>query len=145
MKIQQQNSYNPNMKALYFTKTVPMCSKTANYVDQKITKIGVKYVEDKSAKLTPVMKEAFEENRFIRNLAEKFDVFVQYLGERFSYGSFISSAFIHVVSQNDDLILSERYNFSANDAYTPEGARYRLLDKIETKQPADKQTYKLGK
>ena len=145
MKIQTQNAYNPNMKALYFSKTIPMRSEATNYINQKITKTGIKYVEDKSAKLTPIMKEAFAENRFIKRLAEKFDVFVQYMGESFSYDSFGSSASIHVVRQEEDLILSDSYIFTANDKYTPEGARYRLLDKIRSEQPIDKSTYKLGK
>ena len=145
MRIQQQNSYNPNMKALYFTKTIPMRSETTNYINQKITKTGIKYVEDKSAKLTPIMKEAFAENRFIKNLAEKFDVFVQYLGESFSYDNFGSSASIHVVREEEDKVFSDSYIFTANDKYTPEGARFRLLDMIRSEQAADKSTYRLGK
>lgn len=145
MRIQQQNSYNPNMKALYFTKTIPMRSETTNYINQKITKSGIKYVEDTSAKLTAIMKEAFAENRFIKNLAEKFDVFVQYLGESFSFDSFGSSTSIHVVRQEDNQVLSDSYIFTASDKYTPEGARFRLLDKIRSEQPVDKSTYKLGK
>ena len=145
MRIQQQNSYNPNMKALYFTKTIPMRSETTNYINQKITKSGIKYVEDNSAKLTPIMKEAFAENRFIKNLAEKFDVFVQYLGESFSFDSFGSSTSIHVVRQEDNQVLSDSYIFTASDKYTPEGARFRLLDKIRSEQPIDKSTYALGK
>ena len=78
MKIQTQNAYNPNMKALYFTKTVPMKSPTVDYINQKITNMGVKYVEDNSAKLTPLVREAFAENSFIKYLVEKFDVFVNY-------------------------------------------------------------------
>ncbi|MBO5738426.1 hypothetical protein J6R97_03710 [bacterium] len=145
MRIQQQNSYNPNMKALYFTKTIPMRSEAIDYINPKITKSGIKYVEDNSAKLTPIMKEAFAENRFIKNLAEKFDVFVQYLGESFSFDSFGSSTSIHVVRQEDNQVLSDSYIFTANDKYTPEGARYRLLDKIRSEQHIDKSTYKLGK
>ena len=63
MKIQQQNSYNPNMKALYFTKVAP----TSKFNYPSITETGIKYIEDNSAKLTPIMKEALEENRFIKN------------------------------------------------------------------------------
>ena len=67
MKIQQQNSYNPNMKALYFTKVRPIVAEAVKYKNQKVTQNGIKYVEDTSAKLTPIMREAFEENRFIKN------------------------------------------------------------------------------
>ena len=145
MKIQQQNSYNPNMKALYFTKAFPKRNDGFKYINEKITKSGIGYVEDKSAKLTPIMKEAFAENRFIKNLAEKFDVFVQYLGESFSFDSFGSSTSIHVVRQEDNQVLSDSYIFTASDKYTPEGARFRLLDKIRSEQPIDKSTYALGK
>ena len=145
MKIQQQNSYNPNMKALYFTKVRPIVAEAVKYKDQKLTQNGIKYVEDTSAKLTPIMKEAFEENRFIKKLAEKFDVFVQYLGERFDYGAFCTSANIHVVRQEKDWILSDSYLFNAQDNYTPEGARYKLLYNIAREEYVDKSTYTLGK
>ena len=145
MKIQQQNSYNPNMKALYFTKVRPIVAEAVKYKDQKVTQNGIKYVEDTSAKLTPIIREAFEENRFIKKLAEKFDVFVQYLGERFSFEAFCSSANIHVVRQEKDWLLSDSYLFNAQDRYTPEGARYRLLENIAREESVDKSTYILGK
>lgn len=147
MKIQQQNSYNPNMKALYFTKSLPR--KLAKYEklksDETLADNGITFIKDKSAKLTPIMKEAFEENRFIKNLAEKFDVFVQYLGERFGYGGFSSSANIHVVRKEKDWLLSDSYLFNAQDNYTPEGARYKLLYNIAREDSVDKSTYPLGK
>ena len=146
MKIQQQNNYNPNMKALYFTKVRPIVAEAVKYKDQKLTQNGIKYVEDTSAKLTPIMKEAFEENRFIKKLAEKFDVFVQYLGERFDYGVFCTSANIHVVRKGEEgWLLSDSYLFNAQDKYTPEGARYRLLYNIAREDSVDKSTYTLGK
>ena len=146
MKIQQQqNAYNPNMQALYFTKVRPIVAEAVKYKDQKVTQNGIKYVEDTSAKLTPIMREAFEENRFIKNLAEKFDVFVQYLGERFDFGVFCTAANIHVVRKEKDWLLSDSYIFNAQDKYTPEGARYRLLDKIAREESVDKSTYTLGK
>ena len=46
MKIQQQNSYNPNMKALYFTKVRPIVAEAVKYKDQKLTQNGIKYVEE---------------------------------------------------------------------------------------------------
>lgn len=146
MKIQQQNSYNPNMKALYFTKVFPRMSEAVKYKNQNVTQTGIKYVEDTSAKLTPIMKEAFEENCFIKNLAERFDVFVMYLGEKFSYGGFSSFANIHVVRKGEEgWLLSDSYIFNAQDRYTPEGARYRLLDNIAREDFVDKSTYTLGK
>ena len=145
MKIQQQNSYNPNMKALYFTKVYPTVAEAIKYKNQKVTQTGIKYVEDTSAKLTPIMREAFEENRFIKNLAEKFDVFVQYLGEKFNFGIFSSSANIHVIRQEEGCFISDRYIFNAQDKYTPEGARYRLLDNMVREESVDKSTYPLGK
>ena len=145
MKIQQQNAYNPNMQALYFTKVRPIVTETLKYKNQNVTQTGIKYVEDTSAKLTPIMREAFEENRFIKNLAEKFDVFVQYLGERFDFGVFCTAANIHVVHKEKDWLLSDSYIFNAQDKYTPEGARYRLLENIAREDYVDKSTYTLGK
>ena len=147
MKIQQQNSYNPNMKALYFTKSVPR--KLAKYEKLKSNEMlannGIKFIKDGSAKLTPIMREAFEENRFIKNWAEKFDIFVQYLGERFGYGDFNSFANIHVVRKEEGWFLADSYIFNAQDNYTPEGARYRLLENIAREDYVDKSTYTLGK
>ena len=146
MKIQQQqNAYNPNMQALYFTKVRPIVAEAVKYKDQKVTQNGIKYVEDTSAKLTPIMREAFEENRFIKNWAEKFDVFVQYLGERFRFDAFGSTANIHVVRQEEGRFLSDSYLFNAQDNYTPEGARYILLENIAREDYVDKSTYTLGK
>ncbi|MBE7703033.1 MAG: hypothetical protein E7Z89_03170 [Cyanobacteria bacterium SIG28] len=144
MKIQQQNSYNPNLKALYFTKTYPIRT-DAYYKDCKSTKLGMKYVEDTSAKLTPIMKEAFQENCFIKNLAEKYDVLVEYLGEKFNLGTFDSSAFIYVVHNEEDLVKLDRYFFSSVDEYTPEGARFRLLSDINGEKYCGKFSYTYGK
>ena len=148
MKIQQQNSYNPNMKALIFTKSVPR--KLAKYEELKSNEMlannGIKFIKDESAKLTPIMREAFEENRFIKNLAERFDVFVEYLGERFGFGVFSSSANIHVVRKGKEgCLLSDSYIFNAQDRYTPGGARYRLLENIAREESVDKSTYPLSK
>jgi len=86
-----------------------------------------------------------EENLFIKNLAEKFDVFVQYLGERFGYGGFSSSAKIHVVCKEEGCFLADSYFFDAQDNYTPEGARYKLLYNIAREESDGKSTYTLGK
>ena len=148
MKIQQQNSYNPNMKALYFTKSLPRVAAKGVVLerDERLANNGIKFIKDESAKLTPIMREAFEENRFIKKLAEKFDVFVQYLGERFDYGVFCTSANIHVVRKGEEgWLLSDSYIFNAQDKYTPEGARYRLLYNIAREDSVDKSTYTLGK
>ena len=73
------------------------------------------------------------------------DVFVQYLGERVRFGAFGSSANIHVVRQEKDWLLSDSYLFNAQDNYTPEGARYKLLYNIAREESVDKSTYTLGK
>ena len=129
--------YNPNMKALYFTKVRPSVSKAINYKKQALTKLSsVKYVPDKSAKLTPIMKEALSEQKFIKKLASKYDALVQYLGEVVEFRTyrgettsvFKSTAFVYAVNpQNKDM---DCYCFSETDCYTPEGARVRLLDSI---------------
>ena len=147
MKIQQQKTYNPNMKALYFTKNIPSKAAKNEIIkrNELLAENGIKFIKDESAKLTPIMKEAFAENRFIKKLAEKFDVFVQYHGEGFRFGCFCSSANIHVVRKEEGYVLSDSYIFNAQDNYTPEGARYRLLEKIAREESVDKSTYPLGK
>ena len=147
MKIQQQNSYNPNMKALYFTTTAPMRSEIMNYKNQKITEAGIKYVEDTSAKLTPIMKEAFEENPFIQRFVKKCDVFVQYFGEKFEGwslpGMFCSRAMVYIVPSEISNTTVDSYNFAGEDKYTPEGARLRLIDRLEHGRYGKSRTYKL--
>ena len=140
----QQNK--PNFKALYFTKTQPMRSKRVDYINQKITDMGVKFVEDTSHRLTPAIKEAFAENNFIKKLVDKCDVFVSYIPEYYnSYvNEFSSSAVINVVRKENDLVLSDRYGYNSYDKYTPDGARLKLLSKIETNQPSDKEAIILG-
>ena len=146
MKIQQQNSYNPSMKALYFTKsflTHTSCRPAA--INERITNLGVIYREDKSAKLTPIMREAFAENHFIGSLAQKFDVFVQYVGEKLKSDKFSSTAAIYVTRKENGSVLSEGYLFSSEDKYTPEGARIRLLENISAQRYTHKDTETLGK
>ena len=71
---------------------------------------------------------------------------MQYLGERFEYGAFCTSANIHVVRKGEEgWLLSDSYLFNAQDKYTPEGARYRLLYNIAREDSVDKSTYTLGK
>ena len=86
MKLQQQNGYNLNMKAVYYTEGKPLFNKAINYVNQsskevKQTPNGARYLEDKSARLTAVLKEKFETIPFIKNLSEENEVFIEYLGE----------------------------------------------------------------
>lgn len=133
MRIQQQNSYNPNMKALYFTKALPTRNPSVVYNDLKFSESGIKYVEDTSAKLTPVIKEAFAENYFIKHLAEKYECFVEYMGERYDmvYEHFNSMARIYVAGAEIPQKNMFFYTYSAKDKLSPEGARLRLLADIE--------------
>ena len=150
MKVQAiSNNYQQNktnFKALYFTKAQPMCSKRVNYINQKITDMGVKYVEDTSLRLTPALKELFAENNFIKKLADKCDIFIQYSHE--TYHSFVkefdSHAIINVVRKENDTVLSDRYNYHAWDKYTPEGARLKLLSMIEATTSEDSEALILG-
>ena len=84
MKIQQQNSYNPNMKALYFAKTTPLCNKSLNYVnkaDQKISKNGFKYLEDKVTDKS--IKKRIANIPFVKEMAKKFETFVVYTENKY--------------------------------------------------------------
>ena len=138
MKIQQQNSYNPNMKALYFTKTAPVkdISLTRNinkWNGEVLTNNRTFFIDDNSAKLTSIMREAFFENSFIRNLSDKYETFVQYMGEKYDIqmGTFNSSAKIYITSQNKISNKIDTYTYLAKDKFSPEGARLKLLADIE--------------
>ena len=133
MKIQRQNSYNPNMKALYFTKIQPTRNPSVIYDDIKFSECGIKYVEDTSAKLTPILKEAFAENFFVKKLAEKYDCFVQYLGEHYDIkmGNFNSEAKIYIAGAEIPHSKMFSYTYCAKDRFSPEGSRLRLLADIE--------------
>ena len=85
MKIQQQNSFNPSMKAVYFTEGQPLFNKAAKYVNAagrevKTTPMGTRYFED--TKITPYLKSRFENIPFIKKLSEKNEIFIQYFGEK---------------------------------------------------------------
>lgn len=146
MKIQQQNSYNPNMKALYFTKARPLYNSAIKYCNEKITDQGTKYVEDNSAKLTPIIKEAFTENSFIKKMAEKYETFVQYMGEKYdmNMGGFKSSARIYVTKTEKDVTTSDSYTYSAKDVYSPNGARLKLFADIEQNLSFEELNKELG-
>ena len=84
MRIQQQNSYNPNIKALYFAKTTPLCNKALNYVnkaDQKLSKNGFKYLEDKV--INPNIKKRIKNIPFVKEMAKKFETFVVYTENKY--------------------------------------------------------------
>ena len=85
MKIQQQNSFNPSMKAVYFTKGQPLFNKAAKYAnvagrEVKTTPMGTRYFED--TKITPYLKSRFENIPFIKKLSQKNEIFIQYFGEK---------------------------------------------------------------
>ena len=135
MKIQKQNSYNPNMKSLYFTKAQPLFTKHLSYENpqgMKTTKSGIRYIKDNSAKLTPIMKEALTENSLIKNLSKNFETFVLYAGERYSEFSeqFSSSVTIYIRKEEDVNGNGQYITKTADDKYTPEGARLKLLAKL---------------
>ena len=78
MHIQSINSYNPSTKGLYFSKVSNVLfNKDAKYITQKQVKIsehGIRYIEDTS--IPQKIKERFQNNPFIKELAEQFDTFV---------------------------------------------------------------------
>ena len=132
MKIQQQNAYNPSMQALYFTKSVPTKSLLKLQEGHIFTKNRTQYLEDDSAKLTPVIKEAIAETRFVKTLTKTKDVFVKYLGEKFdpAYERFESAMSIYIEQEDKNSKFKYLHVFG-NDKYTPEGARLRMLAKLE--------------
>jgi DNA-binding response OmpR family regulator len=88
MRIQQQNSCNPNMKALYFTKAFPKRNDSFKYINEKITKSGIGYVEDKSAKLTPTEFDII-------------NILMQHYGQTVNSGIFLKE--IWGYSEDDDV------------------------------------------
>ena len=142
MRIQQQNSYNPNMKALYFTKGVPVKAARGEVLkkDERLTDNGIKFLKDESAKLTPIIREAIAGTKFIKNLAKVKDVFVNYFGERFdtNFEHFTSSMAIYIESDKCKNDANFKYlPLYAKDKCTPEGARLRLFAKLEKDAPLD--------
>ena len=79
MRIQSINN-NVVSKGLYFTKTSNVLfnkDKSINYLNNdavKISEQGFRYIEDTS--VAENIKEKFANIPFVKNLAEKFDVFV---------------------------------------------------------------------
>ena len=145
MKVQSINNIyqykNPNMKALYFSKVVPIMHDALDYKNQKVTNKGIKYIEDNSAKLTAFMKEAFAECHFIESIADMCEVFIVYLGEEYDRvsGHFTSTAGVHFVMPARKT--RETFMFSSNDKYSPEGARLKLLSKISHEESCEENIY----
>lgn len=132
MRIQQQNSYNPNLKALYFTKCKPESASYELKQGYVYAASKIQYIKDESAKLTPIIKEAIAESKFIKDFAKTRDVFVNYLGEKFNpnFNAFTSAMEVYVVT--DAKTDNFRYMpYFAEDKYTPEGARLKLFAQLD--------------
>ena len=79
MQVQRVNSAGPSFGAgLYFTElSFPLLDKGLSVIKQsgvKVSKEGYKYVELK--RLPQSVKERFTENKFLKNLSDKFETFV---------------------------------------------------------------------
>ena len=80
MHIQPINNVaNVSSKGLYFAKPGILFNRSANYLNNNgalVSKTGVRYFEDTS--IPQKIKDAVENNKYIRDLASKFDTFVCY-------------------------------------------------------------------
>jgi len=138
MKIQQQNSFNPSMKAVYFTEGQPLFNKAAKYVNKlgkevKVTPNGTQYFEDKSVKLTPILKEKFENIPFIKKLSEKNEVFIQYFGEKTEHfgKDFFSYTTIRIPNYDKHIVM--KYEAFETDKEHPLKAQGKMLNSVEKK------------
>ena len=147
MKVQQQNSYNPAMKAVYFTEGQPLFNKAANYAkaagrEVKSTPMGTRYFED--TKITPYLKWRFENIPFIKKLSEKNEIFIQYFGEKKeSNARYYSYTTIRIPNYDKYIVMDyEAFETYDND---PNLARIKMLQSIEEKKWFRATKYENGK
>lgn len=138
MKIQQQNSSNPSMKAVYFTKGQPLFNKSANYINRgkqlvKTTPNGTKYFEDVSVMLNPALKTKFENIPFIKKLAEKNEIFIQYMGEKYdsSNQNFYSMTTVRIPNYDKSIVMD--YDIFERDTRGTEHAQAKMLKSLNDK------------
>ena len=137
MKIQQLNSFNPSMKAVYFTDGQPLFNKAAKYVNAagrevKTTPMGTRYFED--TKITPYLKWRFENIPFIKKLSEKNEIFIQYFGEKKHElrNGYFSYTTIRIPNYDKYIVMDyEAFETHENDKGL---ARARMLNSIEDKK-----------
>ncbi len=137
MKIQQQNSFNPSMKAVYFTEGQPLFNKAAKYVNAagrevKTTPMGTRYFED--TKITPYLKWKFEKIPFIKKLSEKNEIFIQYFGEKTGHigKNFFSYATIRIPNYDKHIVMD--YEAYETDEKDENLARVKMFSAIEEKK-----------
>lgn len=72
---------NPvSAKGLYFTKGQPFFTNNKKFIANEsvlLSKTGVQYIED--TKVSEEIKERFAKDKYIKSLAEKFDVFIAFV------------------------------------------------------------------
>lgn len=137
MKIQQQNSYNPAMKAVYFTKGQPLFNKAAKYAnvagrEVKTTPMGTRYFED--TKITPYLKWRFEKIPFIKKISEKNEIFIQYFGEKKNDMNKGYFSYTRISIPNYDKYIVMDYEAFETHEKDPNVARIKMIQSIEEKK-----------
>lgn len=147
MKIQQSNIKKPTSRGLYFVKTRPVCNQYFNYsniAEQKITKKGIKYIEDTVIKTD--IKNMIAQIPFVKKMAKCFDIFIVYEEEKTAKlfnekdNEYRSSVDMYVAT--NDTVKPERFIFQGRDDYSLDNARKKCLNLITQKDSS--KTYSKG-
>ena len=73
------NSSNVSSKGLYYAKANALVNKSVRNMAKEgvsVSETGIKYVEDKA--IPQIIKDAVENNKYIQDVANKYDTFVSY-------------------------------------------------------------------
>ena len=77
------NSSNLSSKGLYYAKTNALVDKSVNALAKECVSVsenGIRYVEDKA--IPQIIKDAVEGNKYIKDVADKYDTFVSYVRDK---------------------------------------------------------------
>ena len=136
MKIQQFGQQDIAYKGLYFAKTTPLCNEGFNYVnkaEQKVSKQGIKYLEDKD--IAANVKERISNIPFIKEMGEKFETFVVYTEKKMEkffnkeQEEYVSIIDMHVINKQEKK--SQNYVFLGRDTNSLLEARDNCLKKVD--------------
>ena len=131
MNIQTVNNNNISSKGLYFTKSTPLISKKFHYSstkDLKISDHNVRYIEDKA---TPAnIKESIAKTSLVKKLSSIYDVFVQYMGEKYNKNIEEYKAWIRLYITDEISKKMSYIDFIELDAQSSKKAREKILKSL---------------
>ena len=77
------NSSNVSSKGLYYAKANALVNKSVRNMAKECVSVsdtGIKFVEDKT--VPQIIKDAVENNKYIKDVADKYDAFVSYVNQK---------------------------------------------------------------